>query len=134
MFDGLENRISAAAFGIPAVKGIEFGNGFAGSRLRGSQNNDAFVTDGHTVRTRTNNCGGILGGMSTGMPLVFRVAFKPTPSISREQDSVDMVKMENVKLSIKGRHDPCVVIRAVPAVEAVCAIALCDVLSDGGDI
>jgi chorismate synthase len=72
--------------------------------------------------------------MSTGMPLVFRVAFKPTPSISREQDSVDMVKMENVKLSIKGRHDPCVAVRAVPAVEAVCAIALCDVLSDGGDI
>ena len=134
MFDGLENRIAAAAFGIPAVKGIEFGNGFACSQLRGSQNNDAFTTDGVRITTKTNNCGGILGGMSTGMPLVFRVAFKPTPSISREQDSVDMVKMENVKLSIKGRHDPCVVVRAVPVVEAVCAIALCDALLDGGDI
>ena len=134
MFDGLENRIAAAAFGIPAVKGIEFGNGFAGSRLRGSQNNDAFVTDGNKITTKTNNCGGILGGMSTGMPLVFRVAFKPTPSISCEQDSVDMVRMENVKLSVKGRHDPCVAVRAVPAVEAVCAIALYDALSDEVDI
>ncbi len=130
MFDGIENRISAAVFGIPAVKGIEFGNGFGCTTLRGSQNNDAFVTDGKNVRTKTNNCGGILGGMTTGMPLVFRAAMKPTPSIYKEQDSVDMVSMTNVRLSIKGRHDPCVVIRAVPVFEAICAIALCDILLD----
>ncbi len=130
MFDGLENRISAAIFGIPAVKGIEFGNGFECASLRGSQNNDCFVTDGKTVRTKTNNCGGILGGMSNGMPLVFRAAMKPTPSIFKEQDSVDMVSMTPVKLQIKGRHDPCVVVRAVPVFEAVTAIALYDILLD----
>ena len=130
MFDGLENRISAAVFGIPAVKGIEFGNGFECANLRGSDNNDAFVTDGRKITTRTNNCGGILGGMSTGMPLVFRSAMKPTPSIYKEQDSVDMVSMTPVKLSIKGRHDPCVIVRAVPVFEAVTAIAITDALLD----
>ncbi len=130
MFDGIENRISGAMFGIPAVKGIEFGNGFACAALRGSQNNDAFFTDGKEIRTRTNNCGGILGGMSNGMPLVFRVAMKPTPSIYKEQDSVDMLSMQNVKLTIKGRHDPCIVVRAVPAIEAAAAIALYDLLTD----
>lgn len=130
MFDGVENRIAAIAFGVPAVKGIEFGNGFSCAALRGSENNDPFVTDGRTIRTKTNNAGGILGGMTTGMPLVFRVAMKPTPSIFREQDSVDMVKMENVKLSIQGRHDPCVVLRAVPVIEAVAAIAVADLLQD----
>ena len=130
MFDGIENRISSAVFGIPAVKGIEFGNGFECASLCGSENNDAFVTDGKSITTKTNNCGGILGGMTTGMPLIFRAAMKPTPSIFREQDSVDMVSMTNVKLSIKGRHDPCVAVRAVPVFEAVCAIALCDILLD----
>jgi chorismate synthase len=130
MFDGIENRISAAVFGIPAVKGIEFGNGFECAAIRGSQNNDAFVTDGRSIHTKTNNCGGILGGMTDGMPLVFRAAMKPTPSIFKEQDSVDMVSMTPVKLTIKGRHDPCVVLRAVPVFEAVSAIALYDILLD----
>ena len=130
MFDGIENRISAIVFGIPAVKGIEFGSGFECAHQTGSQNNDAFFTDGECIKTKTNNAGGILGGMSTGMPLVFRAAMKPTPSIYKEQDSVDMVSMTNVKLSIKGRHDPCVAVRAVPVFEAACAIAICDLLLD----
>ena len=130
IFDGVENRISAAIFGIPAVKGIEFGNGFASASLRGSQNNDPFATDGISVYTKTNNAGGILGGMTSGMPLVFRAAMKPTPSIGIEQDSVDMSSMTNCKLTVHGRHDPCVVIRAVPVFEAVTAIAITDMLLD----
>ncbi len=130
MFDGVENRLAAAVFGIPAVRGIEFGNGFAAATLRGSQNNDPFITDGRTVRTRTNNSGGILGGMSTGMPLVYRAAIKPTPSIFKEQESVDMVTLTPAKLSIKGRHDPCIVLRAVPVFEAVTAMVLFDLLQD----
>ncbi len=132
MFDGMENRISAAVFGIPAVKGIEFGNGFACSHLRGSQNNDAFCISDGKIKTKTNNCGGILGGMSNGMPLVFRTAIKPTPSIFCEQDSVDMVSMTPVKLKIKGRHDPCIAVRALPALEAITAIAIYDILLDKG--
>lgn len=130
MFDGMENRISAAVFAVPAVKGIEFGNGFECAALCGSQNNDAFVTDGKKITTRTNNCGGILGGMTDGMPLVFRAAMKPTPSIYKEQDSVDMVSMKPVRLRIHGRHDPCVAVRAVPAIEAVTAIAVYDAIID----
>lgn len=130
MFDGIENRISGIVFGIPAVKAIEFGNGFECASLRGSENNDPFVTDGKTVKTTTNNCGGILGGMTNGMPLVFRAAMKPTPSIFKEQDSVDMSTMTNTKLAIKGRHDPCVVLRALPVFEAAAAIAVCDLLFD----
>lgn len=131
IFCGVENRISGIVFGIPAVKAIEFGNGFECAALRGSQNNDQFYTDGERVLTRTNNCGGILGGMTSGMPLVFRAAMKPTPSIYREQDSVDMNTMQNVKLTIKGRHDPCVVLRALPVFEAATAIAIVDMLLDG---
>jgi chorismate synthase len=130
MFDGIENRISSIVFGIPAVKGIEFGNGFECASLRGSENNDQFLTDGERIFTATNNAGGILGGMSSGMPIVFRAAMKPTPSIYLEQDSVDMVTMKPVKLSIKGRHDPCVVVRALPVFEAAAAIALSDILLD----
>ena len=130
MFDGVENRLSGIIFGIPGVKGIEFGEGFGSARLRGSENNDGFTTDGKTITTKTNRAGGILGGMTTGMPLIFRAAMKPTPSIFKEQDSVDMVSMEPVKLSIKGRHDPCIVLRALPVFEAAAAIAVCDLLAD----
>ena len=130
MFDGVENRISSIIFSIPAVKAIEFGNGFECASLSGSENNDPFITDGENIYTATNNCGGILGGMTNGMPLVFRSAMKPTPSIFKEQDSVDMVSMKPVKLSIKGRHDPCVALRAVPVFEAAAAIAVCDMLFD----
>ena len=130
MFDGVENRIASIMFGIPAIKGIEFGLGFDGIPMRGSEYNDAFVTDGTRITTRTNHVGGILGGMTNGMPCVFRVAMKPTPSIFLEQDSVDMVTMTPVKLNIKGRHDPCVVLRAVPVIEAAAAIAITDLLLD----
>ncbi len=130
MFMGVEARISNAIFAIPAVKAIEFGQGFTSTELRGSENNDPFeVRDGKIV-TKTNNCGGILGGMTDGMPLIFRAAVKPTPSIGKEQDSVSLSRMENVKLTIKGRHDPCIVPRAVPVFEAACAIAIMDMLLD----
>ena len=176
MFDGIENRIASMVFGIPAIKGIEFGNGFACASLFGSQNNDAFIIaektkqgDGssawldhpdtschpseegnlprHTchlseegnsnqaeepspclVKTRTNNHGGILGGITSGMPLIFRVAVKPTPSIAQEQDSVNLSQMKPQKLKIQGRHDPCIVPRAVPCIEAAAAIAIYDAL------
>ena len=130
MFLGMEGRISSIVFSIPAVKGIEFGLGFGSSRLRGSQNNDPFVTDGSSIFTKTNNSGGILGGMTNGMPLVFRAAVKPTPSIGIEQDSVSLSKMENVKMTVGGRHDPCIVPRAVPVFEAALAIALLDAMLD----
>ncbi len=125
VFDGLDGAIAQAVFGIPAVKGIEFGAGFSASKLMGSQNNDAFYFDG-AVKTRTNNCGGILGGMSDGMPVLFRVAFKPTPSIFKPQHSVDLFTKENIEFQVKGRHDPCIVHRAVPAVISAAAIAVLD--------
>ena len=126
MFGGLENRIAQIVFGIPAVKGIEFGEGFAVADLKGSENNDPYgIVDGKVVPL-TNHAGGILGGISTGAPVVFRVAFKPTPSIAKEQDSVDLEKMEPAKLVVKGRHDPCVVLRAIPCVEAAAAVAVFD--------
>lgn len=129
IYDGLENRISLAVFGIPAVKGIEFGRGFEAARLRGSENNDAFYFDGGTVKTRTNNHGGILGGISSGMPIMFRVAIKPTPSIGKEQDSIRYDTGENVKMTVQGRHDPCIVPRAVPCVEAAAAMAIYDLMA-----
>ena len=126
MFGGLENLISRAVFAIPAVKGIEFGAGFAAARMRGSENNDPFRVENGVVVTETNHCGGILGGISDGMPIVFRAAFKPTPSIARQQRSVSLGQMENKTLVIQGRHDPCIVPRAVPCVEAAAAIAVLD--------
>ena len=130
IFDGVENRVASIVFGIPAIKGIEFGNGFECSTLRGSQNNDPFEIIDGKIRTSTNNCGGILGGMTNGMPLVFRAALKPTPSIFKEQKSVDMINMTPAALTIKGRHDPCIVLRAVPVLEAALAIAICDMILD----
>ncbi len=130
MFDGMENRIAQMVFGIPAVKGLEFGNGFEAARLTGSQNNDPFYLENGQVRTKTNNCGGILGGITNGMPLIFRAAFKPTPSIAKEQDSVNLNTMEETKLVVPGRHDPCIVPRAVPCVEAAAAIAVYDAIMD----
>ena len=128
MFGGLENRIAQIVFGIPAVKGIEFGEGFAVADLKGSENNDPYGIEDGKVVPLSNHAGGILGGISTGAPIVFRVAFKPTPSIAKEQDSVDIAKMEPAKLVVKGRHDPCVVLRAVPCVEAAAAIAVYDAM------
>ena len=132
MFDGLENRIAQAVFGIPAVKGIEFGAGFAAADMRGSENNDPFIIDekGRVV-TEGNRHGGILGGISSGMPVVFRVAIKPTPSIARTQKSVDMEKTEETELNIRGRHDPCIVPRALPCVEAAAAVAIYDLILEG---
>lgn len=125
IFDGLENSIAQLIFGIPAVKGLEFGAGFTSSKMLGSENNDEFYVDdiGH-VKTRTNFHGGILGGISSGMPITLRVAFKPTPSIAKPQETIDYSAMKNETLNIKGRHDPCVVPRAVPCVEAAVNIAL----------
>ena len=127
IFHGLENKISQAVFGIPAVKGIEFGRGFEAARLHGSENNDVFYKDGERFLTRTNNHGGILGGISSGMPLTFKVAVKPTPSISLKQNTVNY-EGENVELQIKGRHDPCIVPRAVACVEAAAAMAVIDLI------
>lgn len=128
MFDGIESELAKALFGIPAIKGVEFGNGFTAAELRGSQNNDAFIAKDGTVETETNRSGGIQGGISNGMPLLFRVAVKPTPSIAKPQKTVDLMTMEETELSIHGRHDPCIAVRAVPVVEAVAAIALTDLL------
>ena len=131
MFGGMENRISQAVFGIPAIKGIEFGAGFAAAAMTGSEHNDPYYYDENgAVQTRTNNHGGILGGITSGRPIVFRVAVKPTPSIAMEQESIDLTTGENVKLSVKGRHDPCIAPRAVPCVEAAAAVAIFDALTE----
>lgn len=129
MFDGVENRLARALFGIPAVKGVEFGAGFAAAGMRGSEHNDPFRigTDG-TVTTETNHAGGILGGITTGQPLVLRAAMKPTPSIAKAQRTISLSKQENAELVVKGRHDPCVAHRAVPVVEAVTALVLLDLI------
>lgn len=134
MFEGMEGKISQAIFAIPAVKGVEFGAGFLVDQMYGSENNDAFYLDGDRVMTRTNNSGGILGGITDGMPIIFSCAIKPTPSISICQDSVDLEKKAPYKLKIEGRHDPCIVPRAVPVVEAACALAICDSLIESGMI
>ena len=128
MFGGMENRIASAIFGIGAVKGVEFGDGFEVAKLRGSQNNDPFRVENGKIVTATNRCGGILGGITTGMPVIVRAAFKPSPSIGIEQETVDLRTMENTTLTVRGRHDPCIVHRAVPCVEAAVAIAVYDAL------
>lgn len=126
MFGGVESRLASILYGIPAVKGVEFGAGFQVARMRGHECNDPFLFSDGAVRTQTNNCGGILGGITNGMPVLFRVALKPTPSISRPQHSVSLSQKENRELVVKGRHDPCIVPRAVPVVEAAAAIAIFD--------
>lgn len=130
MFDGVEGRISSMMYAIPAVKGVAFGAGFGVAELYGSENNDAFTTDGTHVTTLTNHAGGILGGMTNGMPVVFTVAVKPTPSIAKVQQTVSLTKMENTTISVKGRHDPCILPRVVPVVEAATALAILDLLLD----
>lgn len=124
MMDGIENMMSALLFAIPGVKGIEFGDGFDCTTLYGSENNDAFAHKDGTVTTKTNHNGGILGGITSGMPINVRAAFKPTPSISRTQHTVDVANNVDTTLEIVGRHDPCIAVRAVPVVEACCSIAL----------
>lgn len=126
LFEGLESDLAAALFAIPAVKGVEFGSGFAAAGMRGSEHNDPYTVENGKVKAVTNHAGGIAGGMTTGMPLLLRAAFKPTPSIGKEQQSVSLSRMETVRFTVKGRHDPCVVPRAVPVVEAVTALVLMD--------
>lgn len=130
MFDGVESILSPILFGIPGVKGVEFGTGFAASMLMGSENNDPFIVENDMVRTVTNHHGGVLGGITSGMPLVLRVAFKPTPSIAMEQQSVNLETLQPETLQVTGRHDPCIVLRAVPVVEAAIAIGLLDLLME----
>ena len=128
MFEGVENAISQAIFAIPAIKGIEFGNGFDCADLRGSENNDGFIVEDGKIKTTTNNHGGILGGITSSMPIIFRVAVKPTPSIAKPQMTVNLETMTEEELIIEGRHDPCIVPRAVPCVEAVTALALINLI------
>lgn len=128
IFGGLESRLAAALFAIPAVKGVEFGSGFGAALMLGSEHNDEIAAEDGKIVTRTNNAGGILGGISDGMPVIFRVAFKPTASILKKQKTVSLSRMEQEELQITGRHDPCVVTRAVPVVEAAAAVVALDAL------
>ena len=130
MLDTVEGRLSSLLFGVPAVKGVEFGAGFAFAALRGSHANDAIYQEAGTVKTETNNNGGVNGGITNGMPLVFRVCIKPTPSISSLQQTLNLQTGRVEPLSIHGRHDPCIVTRAAPVVEAACAVALADLLRE----
>lgn len=128
MFDTVESRLSAALFGVPAVKGVEFGAGFAFAEMRGSEANDPYEIKDGKVALKSNNNGGVLGGMTSGAPIVFSVVIKPTPSIAAPQESVNLQKMENETLVVKGRHDPCIVPRALPVIEGVCALTLLDLM------
>lgn len=129
-FESIESKLASLLFSVPAVKGVQFGKGYELTKMYGSQANDSFEYKDGKVITSTNNNGGILGGLSTGMPIVFDVAIKPTPSIFKEQNTIDVSKKENTKLSLKGRHDSCIVVRTVPVIEAVSAIAVYDLIKD----
>lgn len=128
MFDSIESVISHAIFSIPAVKGIEFGSGFKCVSMKGSEHNDPIILKNGKIATETNNAGGILGGITNGMPIIFRVAIKPTPSIMKLQHTVDLEKMEECEIKINGRHDPCIAIRAISVVESMAAISLVDLM------
>ena len=132
-FDSLESKIAHMMFSIPAVKGVEFGSGFSAARMHGSEHNDQYYYDDHSgsVKTKTNNAGGILGGLSNGMPIIFRVAFKPTSSILIKQTTINKQTYQEALLSVRGRHDPCIVPRAVPAVESAAACVILDLLLEG---
>ncbi len=132
VFDNFDGELSKALFAIPAVKGVAFGAGFAVADMKGSENNDLYDIKGGKIVTRTNNAGGVLGGISTGMPVVVRVAIKPTASIARSQETVDIKKMASASLTVTGRHDTCIVPRAVPAVEAMMAVTICDFVLQAG--
>ncbi len=128
-FDSVESLLSHALFAIPAIKGVEFGAGFGFADMLGSEANDSFYTDGGAIKTKTNNNGGINGGITNGMPVVFRVAVKPTPTISKEQSTVDFINNKNTVIEAGGRHDPCIVHRARVVVDSITALVLCDILS-----
>ena len=134
LFDSLDADLAKALFNVPAVKGVEFGLGFRVAELKGSESNDPYIMQNGKVATATDNAGGILGGISTGMPIMMQVAIKPTPSIGKEQKTVNLSTMEDARISIKGRHDPCVVPKAVPAVESAVAITLADHMIRAGFI
>jgi chorismate synthase len=130
MMDGIESGLAALLFAIPAVKGVQFGEGFAFSHMKGNEANDPFIVENGQVKTATNHNGGLLGGITTGMPLVFSVAVKPTPSIAQEQRTVNLSDMKEQTIAVKGRHDPCIVPRAVPVIEASAALAVLDAWLD----
>jgi chorismate synthase len=134
LFDALDADLAKAVFAVPAVKGVEFGAGFAAAELTGSENNDEYLMNNGKLATSTENAGGVLGGLSNGMPIMIRVAIKPTPSVAKEQKTVNLKAMENTTLNVKGRHDPCVVPKAVPAIEAAVAITLADHMIRAGFI
>jgi chorismate synthase len=134
LFDSLDGDLAKAIFTVPAVKGVEFGGGFSLTEMKGSQANDAFHIQDDRISTTKNLAGGILGGISSGMPITIRIAIKPTPSIAKEQQTVNLSKMENSKIKVRGRHDPCVVPKAVPAVEAAVAVTMVDHMIRAGFI
>ena len=132
LFDSLDAELAKMLFDVPAVKGVEFGVGFEAAQLKGSENNDSYIMRNGDIEATTNNAGGILGGLSSGMPVVVRVAVKPTPSISKEQNTVNLLNMIDTTVQVKGRHDPCIVPKAVPVIEASVAIVLLDQLLRAG--